>query len=54
MTVSYWCVHGDPDNLESLKDERMKGNNKKVTDESEMLNVDTKLYIQIYTYVFDA
>jgi transposase len=32
-TVSYWCVHGDPDNLESLKDQRMKGNNKKVTDE---------------------
>lgn len=32
-TVSYWCVHGDPDNLESLKDERMKGNNGKVTDE---------------------
>lgn len=32
-TVSYWCVHGDPDNLESLKDERMKGNNRKVTDE---------------------
>jgi transposase len=30
--VSYWCVQGDPDNLESLKDERMKGNHKKVTD----------------------
>jgi len=30
--VSYWCVHGDPENLESLKDERMKGNNKKATD----------------------
>jgi transposase len=30
--VSYWCVHGDPENLESLKDERMKGNHKKVTD----------------------
>ena len=30
--VSYWCVHGDPDNLESLKDERMKGNHKKATD----------------------
>ena len=23
--VSYWCIHGDPDNLESLKDDRMKG-----------------------------
>jgi len=30
--VSYWCVHGDPDNLESLKDERMKGNQRKATD----------------------
>lgn len=30
--VSYWCVQGDPDNLESLKDERMKGNHKKATD----------------------
>ncbi|GFE72347.1 hypothetical protein CFPU101_49570 [Chroococcus sp. FPU101] len=31
--VSYWCIHGDPNNLESLKDERMKGNGRKVTDE---------------------
>ncbi|MBR8828364.1 MAG: helix-turn-helix domain-containing protein [Gomphosphaeria aponina SAG 52.96 = DSM 107014] len=31
--VSYWCIHGDPDNLESLKDARMKGNNRKATDE---------------------
>ena len=30
--VSYWCVHGDPDNLASLQDERMQGNHKKVTD----------------------
>ena len=30
--VSYWCVKGDPDNLESLRDERMKGNHKKATD----------------------
>lgn len=30
--VSYWCIHGDPDKLESLKDERMKGNHTKVTD----------------------
>ena len=30
--VSYWCVHGDPENLEGLKDERMKGNHKKATD----------------------
>ncbi|NJO18845.1 MAG: helix-turn-helix domain-containing protein [Spirulinaceae cyanobacterium RM2_2_10] len=28
--VAYWCVHGDAENLESLSDERMKGNAKKV------------------------
>ncbi|MEH2254710.1 IS630 family transposase [Nostoc sp.] len=32
-TVVYWCVHGDPDNLESLKDKREKGNHSKATDE---------------------
>ena len=31
--VAYWCVHGDPENLDSLKDERMSGNHKKATDE---------------------
>ncbi len=31
--VSYWCVHGDAKNLESLKDKRMEGNHKKATDE---------------------
>ena len=30
--VSYWCLKGDPDNLESLIDERMKGNHKETTD----------------------
>ncbi|EGJ30857.1 hypothetical protein LYNGBM3L_45590 [Moorena producens 3L] len=30
-TVCYWCVHGDPDDLESLKDKRMKGNHQKAT-----------------------
>ncbi len=30
--VCYWCVHGDPDDLESLKDERMKGNHQKPTE----------------------
>ncbi len=30
--VSYWCVKGYPDNLESLIDERMKRNHKKATD----------------------
>ena len=32
-TVVYWCVHGDPDNIESLKDKREKGNHSKATDE---------------------
>ncbi|MEL7037074.1 MAG: IS630 family transposase, partial [Cyanobacteria bacterium J06592_8] len=30
--VCYWCVHGDPDNLESLKDKKMQGNHRKATD----------------------
>ncbi len=30
--VSYWCLKGDPDNLESLIDDRMKVNHKKATD----------------------
>jgi transposase len=30
--VSYWYAQGEPDNLESLRDERMKGNPKKTTD----------------------
>jgi transposase len=30
--VCYWCVHGNPDNLESLKDARMKGNHHKATE----------------------
>ena len=24
-TVAHWCVHGDPDNLETLKDKRQHG-----------------------------
>src|SRR4028118_328548 len=30
-TVVYWCVHGDPDNLESLRDGREQGNYQKAT-----------------------
>ncbi len=30
-SVAYWCCHGDPDNLESLKDQRKKGSKRKVT-----------------------
>jgi glycosyltransferase A (GT-A) superfamily protein (DUF2064 family) len=32
-SVAYWCVHGDSDNLESLKDSRNQGNYRKATDE---------------------
>ena len=31
--VAYWCVHGDPEKLNSLKDKRMEVNYKKATDE---------------------
>lgn len=31
--VAYWSLHGDPDNLDSLKDKRMEGNHKKATKE---------------------
>jgi transposase len=30
--ICFWCVHGEPDNLESLKDEKMKGNHHKATE----------------------
>lgn len=30
-TVVYWCVHGDPDKLESLQDRRKIGNYRKAT-----------------------
>jgi hypothetical protein len=39
--VSYWCVHGEPDNLDSLKDLRMKGNHKKATEEYIKLLLET-------------
>lgn len=41
--VSYWCIHGDPDKLESLRDERMKGNHRKATEK----------YIEILLQVVD-
>jgi transposase len=31
--VAYWSVHGDPDNIASFQDERMKGNSRKATPE---------------------
>ncbi len=41
--VAYWCVHGDPANLESLEDGRKQGNYKKATDN----------YIQLLLEVVD-
>lgn len=32
-SVAYWCVHGDPDNMESLRDRRETGNYRKATEE---------------------
>ncbi len=32
-SVAYWCVHGDPENLESLRDGREAGNYRKATQE---------------------
>jgi transposase len=31
-TVAYWCVHGNPEHLESLQDQREQGNHRKVTE----------------------
>jgi transposase len=30
--ICFWCAHGDPDNLESFKDDKMKGNHHKATE----------------------
>lgn len=32
-TVAYWCVHGDSDNLDSLRDKREQGNYRKATEQ---------------------
>ncbi|MUL38480.1 helix-turn-helix domain-containing protein [Gloeocapsopsis dulcis] len=32
-TVAYWCTHGEPDNLDSMKDQRQNGNYRKATTE---------------------
>lgn len=42
-TVAYWCVHGDPENLEELKDKRSPGKYRKVTKE----------YIELLMQVID-
>ena len=31
--VAYWSIHGDPENLDSFKDDRMRGNYRKATEE---------------------
>ncbi len=40
-TVSYWCIHGEANNLDSLKDKRMEGNYRKATDEYIKILLDT-------------
>ena len=31
--IAYWSIHGEPDNLDTFKDNRMKGNYRKATEE---------------------
>ena len=40
-SVAHWCIHGDPDHLESFKDGRAQGNYRKATPEyiAELLSV---------------
>jgi transposase len=40
-TVAYWCVHGDPEDIESLRDKRTKGNYRKVTEDYMQLLMET-------------
>ena len=40
-TVAYWCAHGNPDDLETLRDGREKGNYHKATEEYINLLMDT-------------
>ena len=40
-TVAYWCVHGEPDDLETLRDGREKGNYRKATSEYIKLLMET-------------
>jgi len=39
--VSYWCLKGDPDNLESLINKRMKRNHKKAIDKYREILLET-------------
>ncbi len=43
-TVAYWCTHGDPANLDSLRDKRRLGNYRKATE----------VYIQALLEAVDA
>jgi transposase len=40
-SVAYWCVHGDPDKLETLLDGRSQGNYRKATEEYIKLLMET-------------
>lgn len=39
-SVAYWCMHGDADNLDSLRDKTEQGNHRKATEN--ILNCCTK------------
>lgn len=40
-TVAYWCVHGDPEKIESLQDKRGRGNYRKATPEYIKILIET-------------
>jgi hypothetical protein len=37
LRKAYWSVHGDPENLDSFKDNRMKGNYRKATERNTLI-----------------
>ncbi|NJK58602.1 MAG: hypothetical protein HC939_22805 [Pleurocapsa sp. SU_5_0] len=49
--VCYWCVHENPDNLESLKDERMKGNHQKATEKYIEILLETLVWHSAKEYI---
>jgi transposase len=51
--IAYWSIHGDPDQLESFKDNRMKGNYRKATEEYINLLLETvEIEPEKYGYEF--
>jgi transposase len=51
--VAYWSVHGNPENLDSFKDNRMKGNYRKATEKYINLLLETvEIEPEKYGYEF--